>query len=549
MSDQATPTSAPVPLLDRPGSMAHRTAVVWIPDWPVLAAMHTGEIPADLPAAVHDGRRVLVGSAQARAAGVRRGMRLRAAQECCPDLELLPADEGRDTREFEPVAVAAETLVAGLEVARPGLMVLPAIGASRYHGSEELLAGRIVETIAERTGYESQVGVADGILAALLAARTSLLLPSSATRAYLTGQPLDALLHAAMTPRAVTEMRELITLWARLGLRTLGDLTALAEADVHTRFGDRGRWAHRLARGSDLRPPARRRIEPDIAVESVLDPPAERVDIAAFAARGLAEELHALILAQSVTCARLRITARTESGVDLVRTWRTDDGALGGLSAARITDRVRWQLEGWLSGARSEAGDRDLEPSALVRLGIIAEGVSPAGAQQGRLWGAASGDELRARRVTERVQGLLGGGAVLSASVQGGRGLRDQVHLVAWGEDDAPVRPADQPWPGQLPAPAPATLVVPPTDVEVVDAHGRAVTVNRRLAMSAAPAAVVTPGGPRTITGWAGPWPVAERWWTTEPERRVYLQAVLDDESAVLLACTAGRWTWEALYD
>lgn len=535
--------------LDRPGAMAHRTAVVWVPDWPVQAAMRTGEIPADRPTAVHDGRRVLVGSALARAAGVRRGMRLRAAQECCPDLELLPADEGRDTREFEPVAVAAETLVAGLEVARAGLMVLPALGASRYHGSEELLAQRIVETIAERTGYESQVGVADGILAALLAARTSLLLPPGATTRYLTGQPLDALLHAAMTPQAVTELRDLINLWVRLGLKTLGDLTALAEADVHTRFGDRGRWAHRLARGSDLRPPARRRIEPDIAVESVLDPPAERVDIAAFAARGLAEELHALILAQSVTCSRLRISARTESGIDLVRTWRTDDGALGGLSAARITDRVRWQLEGWLSGARTEAGDRDLEPSALVRLGITAEGVSPAGMQQGRLWGAASGDELRARRVTERVQGLLGGGAVLSATVQGGRGLRDQVHLVAWGEDEAPERPAGQPWPGQLPTPAPATILVTPADVEVVDAQGAPVMVNRRLAMSGVPASVITADGLRTITGWAGPWPVAERWWTTDAQRRVYLQAVLDDDSAVLLACTAGRWTWEALYD
>ena len=541
---EATPT-----LGDRPGTMAHRTAVVWVPDWPVLAAMRTGEIPADLPAAVHDGRRILVGSALARAAGVRRGMRLRVAQECCPDLELLPTDEGRDAREFEPVAVATETLVAGLEVARPGLMVLPALGASRYHGSEEMLAQRIVETIAERTGYESQVGVADGILAALLAARTSLLLPPGATTRYLTGQPLESLLHAATAPRAVTELRDLIDLWARLGLRTLGDLTALAETDVHTRFGDRGRWAHRLARGSDLRPPARRRIEPDIAVESVLDPPAERVDIAAFAARGLAEELHALILAQAVTCARLRITARTESGVDLVRTWRTDDGALGGLSAARITDRVRWQLEGWLSGARTEAGDRDLEPSALVRLGITAEGISPAGVQQGRLWGAASGDEVRARRVTERVQGLLGGGSVLSASVQGGRGLRDQVHLVAWGEDDAPTRPADRPWPGQLPAPAPATILVTPADVEVVDAHGQAVTVNLRLALSGAPAVVITADGRRAITGWAGPWPVAERWWSTDAHRRVYLQAMLDDENAVLLACTAGRWTWEALYD
>jgi L-lactate dehydrogenase complex protein LldE len=32
---------------------------------------------------------------------------------------------------------------------------------------------------------------------------------------------------------------------------------------------------------------------------------------------------------------------------------RTDAAATGGMSAVRITDRVRWQLEGWLSASRS----------------------------------------------------------------------------------------------------------------------------------------------------------------------------------------------------
>lgn len=528
---------------------AHRTAVVWIPDWPVLAAMRADDVSAGTPSAVQDGRRITAVSALARAQGVRRGMRLRAAQECCPDIELLPVDEGRDTREFEPVAVAVETLVAGLEIARPGLVLLPAGGASRYHGSEENLARRLVETVGERTGHECQVGIADGILAAVLAARTSQILPPGASVAHLAPQPLEALLHASTTPQAVAEVRELIDLWGRLGLRTLGDLTALAEADVHTRFGAQGRWAHRLARGADLRPPARRRIEADIEVGCVLDPPAERVDIAAFAARSLAEELYTLVLERSVTCGRIRITARTESGTDLVRTWRTDDGALGGLSAARITDRVRWQLEGWLSAARRTGDDDDPEPAALVRLGITAEDVAPAGSQQGRLWGAASGQDLRARRVTERVQGILGGDAVLSASIQGGRGLVDQVHLVPWGDADAAARPVDRPWPGRLPEPAPATVLTEPTPVQVVDATGRLVGVSVRLALSGEPAAIISEDGTRRVDGWAGPWPVAERWWTGAPQRRVYLQAVLDDGSALLLACTGGRWTCEALYD
>ena len=531
-----------------PGASAHRTAVVWVPDWPVVAAMRAAEVPAQQPAAVHDGRRIVASSAPARSQGVRRGMRLRTAQECCPELELLPVDDARDTRDFEPVAVAVETLVAGLEIARPGLILLPALGASRYHGSEEELARRLVETVAERTGHESQVGIADGILASLLAARTALLLPPGQTAQFLATHPLDALLHAATSPDAVDETRELVHLWTRLGLRTLADLSALAEADVHTRFGERGRWAHRMARGADLRPPARRRLEPDIGVETALDPPVERVDTAAFVARSLAEDLYALVLERSVTCSRLRISAHTESGLALSRTWRTDDGALGGLSAARITDRVRWQLEGWLS-ATGVRGEGDPEPSPLVRLAITAEGVVAAGAQQGRLWGAASGDELRARRVTERVQGILGGDGVLSATLQGGRSARDQVHLVPWGDAHPAPRALDRPWPGQLPQPAPATVPAEPADVTLLDAQGEPVLVNVRLATSGEPAVLVTASGRHRVTGWAGPWPLAERWWGETAQRRVYVQVVLDDDTALLLACTGGQWTCEALYD
>ncbi|MGO1205248.1 Y-family DNA polymerase, partial [Cellulosimicrobium funkei] len=154
-----------------------RTAALWVPDWPVLAAMAVRDVPAHVPAATHDGRRVVAVSATARAHGVRRGMRRRRARECCPELELLDVDDARDAREFEPVALAAETVVAGLEITRPGLLLLPAAGASRYHGSDAALAEALVARVAERTGHESQVGVADGILAAVLAARDAAVVP------------------------------------------------------------------------------------------------------------------------------------------------------------------------------------------------------------------------------------------------------------------------------------------------------------------------------------------------------------------------------------
>lgn len=531
--------------------MSTRVLAMWAPDWPVLAAMTGAQVTADRPAAVHDGRLITSASATARRQGVRRGMRRRHAQECCPGLVLLAADQGRDVRLFEQVAVATESVVAGVEVVRPGLLLLPAAGASRYHGSEESLAQRLIAEVTELTGYEVQVGAADGTGAAVLAARSSRLVPPGRTAEFLAPLGTGELLHVA-AGEAAAGVPPLVDLLARLGLRTLGDLAALPRADVLSRFGSLGGWAHRVASGQDDRPTALRRPEPDVAVAMELDPPVERVEATAFAARRLAEDLHARMLAAGVGCGRLQITARTAEGADLVRTWRTDT-AIGGLSAARMADRVRWQLEGWLTanGAR-RGGAQDPPPAPLISIGLRAEQVVPAGAEQGRLWGDAGGADLRAQRAVHRVQGLIGVEAVLAAAVQGGREVRDQVQLVPWGQQPPPRRSLDAPWPGRLPAPAPATVLVEPEQVQLCGADGRRVQVDARLQVSAEPTVVWWSGEPQRetrVTGWAGPWPVVQRWWGPQGRRLVYLQATLADGRAVLLALTDGVWTVEAVYD
>lgn len=529
-----------------------RIAALWVPDWPVLAAMTAGDVSGHTPAAVHDGQRVVAVSAVARAAGVRRGMRRRHAQETCPELVLLPADPGRDARGFEPVAAAAETVVSGIEIARPGLVLIPSRGAERYHGSEQALAAELVEQVAGGTGYEAQVGIADGVGAAVLAARVPAIVPAGGTAAFLAPRGIAELVLVAA--QDADRVAELVDLLGRLGLRTLGDLAALPRTDLLTRFGRLGGWAHDVAAGADDRPTALRRLEPDVAVEQELDPPVERLEATAFAARRLAEALHERMVDRGVACGRLQIMARTEGGQELIRTWRTD-AALGGLAVARMTDRVRWQLEGWLTGhaLRRDSPD-DPAPAALVRLGLRAEEVTPAGAEQGRLWGGASGSDLRAHRAVHRIQGLIGTEAVLSAAVQGGREVRDQVHLVPWGEDVPSARPVAPPWPGRLPPPAPATVLAEPQLVQVCDADGRKVEVDARLQVSGEPVVVWWPpqdGVEREarVTGWAGPWPVVQRWWGDGAGRQVYLQVTLVGGHALLLALRDGVWRLEALYD
>ena len=153
-----------------------RRVVLWVPDWPVVAAMAQAGLSTDAPAAVLHGRGMLAVSAAARAAGVRRGMRKRLAQRACPELAILTHDEGRDAREFESVAAAAEQVVAGVEISRPGLLMIPSEGAARFHGSEEALAEALVTRVAEDAGCESAVGIADGLLAAVMAARANALI-------------------------------------------------------------------------------------------------------------------------------------------------------------------------------------------------------------------------------------------------------------------------------------------------------------------------------------------------------------------------------------
>lgn len=570
--------------------MSTRTTVLWVPDWPVVAAATADEVPGHLPVAVHDGQRVTAVSALARREGVRRGMRRRQAQGCCPELVLLAADDARDVRMFEPVAVAAESVVAGIEVVRAGMLLLPAGGASRYHGSEEALAERLVDAVAAGSGHECGVGTADGMLAAVLAARTGALVPPGTSPAFLAGRSVGELVHATVTDEAAAEVADLVDLLNRLGLRTLGRLAALPASDVHTRFGRLGAWAHLLARGDDERPPARRRPEADLEVATELEPPVDRVDTATFAGRRIAEDLHAMLVQHSATCGRLQIAARTDEGEDLVRTWRTDLGGWGGLTPARITDRIRWQLEGWLTSsavttARGLAADaraagvrrprddwpvddpgpdHDTPGVALVRLAVTALDVAPAGAEQGRLWGGPSGGDLRAHRALDRVQGLVGGSGLLTATLQGGRDVRDQVHLRPWGEQTAPPRPTDRPWPGRLPDPAPATVLTTPRRVQVRDAEGRPVALDVRTGMSGEPAWVRVlpedddglarrPADPRSrrVTGWAGPWLLGERWWTGDaaPSLRAHVQVTVDDGPAMLLACTPAGWTCEATYD
>lgn len=534
----SVPLEGPDPADEPAVAAATRLAVLWVPDWPVVAAIADGLVQAHEPVALHDGRGVVATSARARAEGVRRGMRRRTAQGMCPEVVLLPVEEGRDVRTFEPVMQALEEVSPDVMLLRPGVAVLPARGPSRYLGSEEAFAQALVGA-AVQAGVEAQAGIADGVLAAMLAARGSEVVPAGRSAAYLAGRDVRDLVHASTTRDSRAQVVDLVDLFRRLGLLTMADVARMRPSQVGPRFGALGLTVHRLARGLDAQPPQVRRAEPDITVQAELDPPLQRLDAATFAARRLAEELQSRMLRRGVVCARLRVLARTEDGAALTRTWRLDGGAL---TAVELTDRVRWQLEGWLSGRNGTAPS-----AALTALELAAEEVSPAASASDGLWGRLGRGQLQAGRAALRVQGLIGAEAVLTPVLQGGRSPRDRVRLVAWGDDPVALRDPQAPWPGQIPSPLPATVPTAPVPVRLLDDDGSPVTIGARSTLHGMPARVEVHRRVHEVTGWAGPWPVHERWWAGGSPR-TYVQVVCAD-LALLLAGDAESWWVEGIYD
>jgi protein ImuB len=515
-------------------------AVLWCPDWPVVAARASagGRADTEVAIAVMTANHVVACSPYAREFGVRRGMRRREAQARCPDLVVLARDESAEARCFEPAILAAEAVVAGVEVMRPGLMAVGAAGPSRFFGGEPQLVAALREAV-QREVDDLEIGVAAGPFAAEQAARHGIVVPPGGSAEFLADLPIATLDAFGDSP--------LVDVLSRLGITTLGAFAALPAKDVAARFGPLGTLAHRQAGGRDDRPVMVREPPTDCAVTVEFEPAVDRVDVIAFSARAAAEKFIADLAARALACACVELEVSTANGEQLVRRWRQT----GVLTAADVIDRVRWQIEGWLQ-------QQDLRsPSAgIVRLRIVPIEVVPTGTHQQALWGGAGESDVRAQRALARVQTILGLDGVVAPTLAGGRSPVQRTEFVAWGEQRAPARQPTAPWPGRLPSPAPSVVLDPPSPVQLLDDSGRSVVVSERGALTRPPSRLgIGREAPVAVTSWAGPWPADERWWDPASAARVARIQLVDVRGrAYLLAGEMAvdhepTWVLEGIYD
>ena len=333
--------------------------------------------------------------------------------------------------------------------------------------------------------------------------------------------------------------------------------------DVLARFGPPGRHAHRLAAGLDERPAGGAEPPPERRVEQAFDDPVVPLDPLVFTGKHLADQLVAGLAAEGRVCTRLVVTAETEHGERTERAWYR----AAGMSAPAMVERVRWQLDAWMSSGEVSAG--------VVLLRLAPDEVRGDDGDQVRLWGGPSAADERAD-ARRRPAGRDGGGPGRARAGVAGRAAAGRPLRLGAGIDDRPHRRRRH---GRAAAPAPARRPVTaggaggvgatvgrpgrgrgrcrrrrrpscrPTvqPAELLDADrpaGRRQRPGR--AQRAAGDAGVAGRPPQAVTGWAGPWPLDERWWEPRRHRRLARFQVVTADGAAHLVLAEHRTWWVA---
>lgn len=500
-----------------------RIGVLKVPDWSVVVARQTGALPAGgeqgSPGAIVHALRIVACDAEARADGVRVGMRVRDAQGASPMLALAPADPVGEALAFERVVRAVLAVVPTAQPIGDGALAFRMRGASRFYGSE-LRAIEAVRGALAPLGLTASFGVADDRFSAELAAGAGAggetIVPAGRSREFL-----------ASLPVGVLGDDELPSMLHRLGVHTLGGFAQLPDASVRDRFGEAGLVALARARGLDDRRVDDSGLGEERVLRLAFEPGIEGVHELALAVREPVERFVRQLAEQRLVCSEIRIVMRGEEGRVSGRLWRQP----GFLRAGDIVDRMRWQL-----------GESDLG-SALVEVQALPERLDADVEHMPGLWGGGDIDD-RTKHALERLQGMLGREAVLTARPGGGRLLAERGVLTPWG--DAPAPQAAGPWPGALPPPRPAVVFRPPLPVRLLDAAGASVDAAALDERQGSPAAFSPPASARRrVVAWAGPWPIRRR----ELGDVVHRVQILDGEGeAWVLLHADGGWLAEGRY-
>ena len=258
-------------------------------------------------------------SAEARLAGLERGMPVRKAQRLCPDLIILPPNPKLYARASRALHEILRIFAPAIEPRGYGHAFLDLTGTGRLFGPPQDVAARIRREASERLGLPLSVGIATNKLVSQAAIRADrwtggragwrtdgeksnelLYVPVGNERSFLAPHPLEVLpeLDAGMRARLEDYQLDLI-----------GEVAALSESALCAVFGRSGRMLRARAQGIDPRPvlPPERQAEFQVVHSLATD--TNDLGVLHLILRGMSERLGRRVRARGLAAGRLRLEA------------------------------------------------------------------------------------------------------------------------------------------------------------------------------------------------------------------------------------------------
>ncbi len=483
-------------------------AVLEIPDFPLFARARL-EPTQERPAAIFTGagRRSVIAhlNQAALARGLRAGMSGIQALGECPGILLWSRHEAAEAEATALLLTAAWRLSPRAEITGPGLCTVALVG--RDPDALKLDAASVrLELAAQGLPLRIGAGATPGV--ARFAAHVA------DPECWVD----DSLAFLKPLPIHLLELSENeSTLFASLGLRTLGDLARLPAQSLAQRLGERGARLWTLATGQDRRalhtatPPTR------FATRYDLEHAAETLEPLLFLLRRFVDRLAAELRQASLVADRLRLALHLEDETSHEREFRLPQ-------ATARDDALFAVLEQYLGTLKTD--------SSVVGLELEFYPGEAATRQEG-LFESSLRDPHQFYDTLARLAAVVGADRVGTPRCD--NSLRpDAVTLVAPPAAIGEYHPAPRPaWVGPV---LRRMRPVLPATVELRDGRPTYLLCPAAAARGA-------------ILGTRGPWPRSGNWWDRDAWAQDEWDVQLDAGGLYRLRQTRAGWFLEGVYD
>lgn len=525
-----------------------RIACIVVPLFPLAARLRSEPGLAGAAVAVFEGNgnaaRVVAATRPSRRAGIQAGHTLPQARALLPDLLARGRDLESERAAQEALTEVAEGFSPRVESADEGVVYFDAVkipmpppsvaphldplpGGEREKDAEKAL-GRAVIAAVEKAGLPARFGIA----ASKLAARVAAGLPDSPT---VVPEGEEAQFLAPLPLARLAPELEIADTLERWGIRSVGELARLPEAEVASRLGALGRELHATARGVDPRPLEPRLPAPCLSEGMELEWPLVSLEPFLFVGNAALERLVRRLEALALACRRLEVGLKLDpEGYDA----RAITLPAPTRDVKTLLTLTRLELEARPPGAPVVGFTFTAQPDRTRQAQLA-------------LFGPAALSPDRLATTIARLVAMLGAGRIGSPRTVDGH-VPERLALADYSPPPPPLERRAPPTGRGLLA---IRVLRPPVELEVTTegrhperSEGSGAPL-RPLSLQSTNGALPEISGAVRVA--AGPWSLEEGWWSSAPASRDYWDVELATGGLyrIYRDRASEKWYADGMYD